>query len=108
MEVGQLIEVPVVALLPFPGFDSVWPKKRKLFLRGLLDNCIEVRYTHPVTLFDRGQVVKALMARNQDLVHACDILAAYWNGTKGGTANAVQYALGINKQVQIYNTDTIV
>ena len=108
MEVGLHLEMPVVAILPFPGFDSLWPEKGQLHLQGMLDNCAEVRYTHPERITELSKVVAALMDRNRDLINACDVLAAYWNGTKGGTANAVKYALDIKKQVEIYNPDLII
>ena len=108
MEVGHFLEVPVVAILPFPGFDSVWPKDSRLLLQGMLDNCSEVRYTFSEQVTERSKVVSALMERNKCLIDNCDLLVAYWNGTKGGTANAVRFAQSIKKTVQIYNTDLIV
>lgn len=108
MQVGQFLEIPVVALLPFPGFDRVWPQESRLFLQGMLDNCTDVRYTHPDAVTGKGNIVRALLDRDKDLVNACDLMVAYWNGAKGGTAHTVEFTRQAGKKILIFNPDDII
>lgn len=41
--------------------------------------------------------------RNKKMVDACDKLIAIFDGTNGGTANCVNYAKYINKEIIIIN-----
>ena len=108
MEVGHHLEIPVVAILPFPCFSRLWPKSGQDHLKNLLDKCIDVRYTHVEDdITDKASAVQAMMDRDLDLVNACDLLVAYWNGTKGGTAHTVGFAYKIQKPVMIFNPDNI-
>ncbi len=45
--------------------------------------------------------------RNKWMVDNCDLLIAVWNGTSGGTANCVNYAKSINKQIIIINPNSL-
>lgn len=109
MEVGHYLEIPVVAILPFPSFDKLWPESGRKHLRDLLDKCIEVRYTHTdAEITDKSSAVQAMMDRDLDLVNAGDELVAYWNGTKGGTAHTVGFARKAGKPVTIINPDDII
>jgi|SRR6185436_2636543 len=107
MEVGHYLKLPVVAILPFPGFWSLWPESGQKHLASLLAKCSEVRYTHAVQLTDKPAAVQAMMDRDKDLVNACDLLVAYWNGTKGGTAHTVGFANEAKKDILIFNPDEI-
>lgn len=109
MEVGHHLEIPVVAILPFPGFDKLWPDKGRKHLQNLLDKCVDVRYTHSDDeITGRPQAIQAMLDRDKDLVAACDELVAYWNGTKGGTAHTVEFARKAGKPVNIFNPDDII
>jgi nucleoside 2-deoxyribosyltransferase len=108
MEVGHYLGIQVVAILPFPSFDKLWPESGRKHLRELLDRCQEVRYTHTdAEITDKATAVQAMMDRDLDLVNACDELVAYWNGTKGGTAHTVGFAQKAGKPVSIFNPDEI-
>lgn len=109
MEVGHYLEIPVIAILPFPGFSRLWPRSGQEHLQDLLDKCWEVRYTHSdADITDKSSAVQAMLDRDKDLVNACDLLVAYWNGTKGGTAHTVGFAKSADKPVLIFNPDTII
>lgn len=108
MEVGHHLELPVVAILPFPGFDKLWPETGRKHLASLLAKCKEIRYTHAESITDKPQAVKAMMDRDLDLVNACELLIAYWNGTKGGTAHTVGFAKTAKRDILIFNPDVIV
>lgn len=44
----------------------------------------------------------ALLARNQDIVGACDYLIAFWDGESQGTLDTLRKAYRVNKQVFVY------
>jgi uncharacterized phage-like protein YoqJ len=46
--------------------------------------------------------------RNKWMVDHCDALVAIWNGTSGGTANCVKYALSVNKPIVMINPKNLV
>lgn len=102
IEVGLFLELPVIAALPFKGYDSKWPNASRTLYANLLAQCHEVRY------IDTEYKSNAYQKRNEFLVDHCDILAAYWNGTPGGTNNCVNYAMSVKKPTHIFNTDDII
>lgn len=103
MEVGLYLELPVIAALPFEGYDSKWPVASQQIYRKLLDQCHEVRY-----IAGPGYDPAKMQLRNQWMVDNSDVLVAYWNGTPGGTANCVGYAMSKGHKVVIFNTDEII
>jgi len=48
-----------------------------------------------------------MMIRNRYMCDNSNIVIAVWNGSKGGTANAVNYAKKIGKEIIIINPDDI-
>ena len=107
MEVGQHLEIPVVAILPFPGFASVWPQASQDYLKILLAKCQSTRYVHNTLIPDKQWAAQAMLDRDQELVNACDLLVAYWNGTRGGTAHTVRLANKTRKDLLTFNPDEI-
>lgn len=108
MEVGHYLQISVVAILPFQGFDKLWPRSGQEHLRELLDKCVEVRYTRSDSeITSKSKAIQAILDRDKDLVNACDLLVACWNGTEGGTAHTVRFAQKAGKPVNIFNTDII-
>lgn len=108
MEVGHYLEIPVVAILPFPSFDKLWPAEGRKHFRELLDKCVEVRYTNVDSeITDKSRAVQAILKRDKELVRVCDLFVAYWNGTKGGTAHTVGFARDANKPMNVFNPDEI-
>lgn len=97
------MELPVIAALPFQGYDARWPAASRQKYKKLLDKCHEVRY-----ICEPGYTVSKMQIRNEWMVDNCDLLIAYWNGTPGGTANCVAYAHTKNKLTLVYNPDDII
>lgn len=50
---------------------------------------------------DKHQAIKLLNDRNKGMIAAADIVLAVWDGTPGGTANAVKYAQKLQKDIRI-------
>lgn len=103
MEVGLHLELPVIAALPFEGYDSKWPVTSRETYKKLLDKCHEVRY-----ICEPGYAASKLQIRNQWMVDNCDSLVAYWNGTPGGTSNCIDYAISRDKIITEFNPDEII
>lgn len=103
IEVGLYLKLPVVAILPFEGYDSKWPYVSRTLYAKLLDQCEEVRY-----VCEPGYDPAKLQKRNEFLVDACDVLVAYWNGEESGTQNCIDYAISKNKTINLFNTEDII
>jgi hypothetical protein len=80
--------VPFRAYIPFIGQEQVWPSATRLYYKALLDKA------ETIEICSTGGYTKASMQlRNQRMVDDCDVVAALWNGSAGGTANCVAYAI---------------
>jgi len=122
--IGATEEIPYTAAIPFIGQDRVWPiKSRKVYLHYLkLASSIYIvnqdlymnyamfheLYTREDTEYSRSEIIKFLDDRNKWMIDNCDRLIAVYDGTKGGTDNAVRYAMstGVNKPTTIINPHT--
>lgn len=103
MEVGLHMDLPVIAALPFKGYDSRWPRASRERYQKLLDKCYEVQY-----ICEPGYEARKLQTRNEWMVDNCDVLVAYWNGTPGGTNNCVEYAVHVGRQINVFDTNDII
>jgi uncharacterized phage-like protein YoqJ len=94
-ETGIALGIPVVAAIPFPGQDAIWPEESKQRYRGIL--------AHPLVLevyISKGAYNPDLMKkRNCWMVDHCDLLVAVWDGSRGGTAHCARYAKAVSKPV---------
>lgn len=102
MEVGFDLEIPVVGVVPFEGFDSNWPVASQVKLKTLLAKCEEVIYVS-----EPGYSLEKLDLRNRYLVDNCDTLVAYWNGSASGTQNCVDYAGSLGRRTIIINPEEL-
>ena len=102
MEVGLFLKIPVIAAVPFKGFERKWPVASQQKLEILLAQCSEVVY-----VCEPGYAPAKLQQRNEWMVSECDALRAYWNGTPSGTKNCVDYAERLGVQVTIVNPEKL-
>ena len=102
MQVGLHLHLPVIAALPFEGYDAKWPVASRQEYKRLLDRCQLVKY-----VCEPGYAASKLQRRNEWMVDNCDALVAYWNGTPGGTKNCIDYAVKHKKTIYGFNTDQI-
>lgn len=86
--------VPLVMALPFNGFECKWPRESQLFLHSLMEEADEIVY-----VCESGYAPWKMQERNKWMVDNSDAVLALWNGTPGGTANCVKYALTGNKEI---------
>jgi uncharacterized phage-like protein YoqJ len=103
IEVGLHLDLPVIAALPFEGYNSRWPDTSRKKYEQLLDKCWQVFY-----VCEPGYEPWKLQTRNQWMVDNSDVLTAYWNKSAGGTANCIDYAIKRNKVINEFNTDKII
>lgn len=86
--------VRCVAAVPFAGQEARWPWASRRRWSRLLDAADEV---HVVS--DGGYAPHKMQVRNEWMVDHADVVAALWDGTRGGTANCVRYAIGQGKPI---------
>ena len=103
MEVGLHMDLPVVAMLPFEGYDKMWPEFSRKKYRKLLDRCEEVMYVS-----EPGYTAWKLQKRNEQMVDNCEVLVAYWDGSAGGTMNCLDYAGAQKKIVNTFHLQDII
>lgn len=82
------LDIPFHAYIPFRGQELRWPIATRATYNALLKKAQFVRVCS-----DGDYSPRAMQIRNQCMVDACDLLLALWNGTPGGTANCVAYAV---------------
>lgn len=102
MEVGLHLDLPVIAVLPFEGFDSKWPVASRQKYGKLLDKCSEILYA-----CEPGYEPWKLQKRNEVMVDNCDVLTAYWDGSESGTLNCIDYAGAQNKIINTFHLSDI-
>lgn len=103
MQTGIIIGFPVIAALPFEGYDLRWPEASRKEYQKWLDKCREVVYVSP-----GGYHPAKMQTRNEWMVDRADSIVAYWNGSEGGTANCVGYAQAKGVRTTIFNPDDII
>jgi uncharacterized phage-like protein YoqJ len=80
--------LPWDAYVPFLGQESAWPADSQREYSRLLKLARRVQVCSP------GEYsAKKMQWRNMAMVNECDVLLAVWDGSDGGTANCVRYAL---------------
>jgi uncharacterized phage-like protein YoqJ len=83
----------LVAAIPFAGQERVWPQAAQERYRSILARADEVVVLrHPTTIPTSAQVAGWLHARNRWVIDRADLLVAVFDGSPGGTAEAVRYA----------------
>ena len=95
-------EIKLIAVVPFEGVEESWHSEWRDRFYSVLRECDEV-----VTVCDtyhRG----VYQQRNEYMVDRSRHIIAFFDGTKGGTANTVKYGLLHSREIlNIYDTDPI-
>lgn len=81
--------IPLWAYLPFVGQEGRWPPQSRERYHLLLSQAEKIVVVSP-----GGFAAPKMMARNRAMVDDCQLLLAFWDGSKSGTGNAVVYAKG--------------
>ncbi len=88
------MHIPVVAAVPFSGQESTWPLASRDRYQQILSQCQRVEIICPGPYGSWK-----MQERNQWMVDNSDMVIALWDGSDGGTANCVQYAERLNRQI---------
>lgn len=99
--------VPLIAAVPFEGFDSKWPTPSRRVYQSILEKAQEIvvidkvndgRYQELNNNIPPGvySPIK-LQTRNVWMVDNCELLVALWDGSSGGTANCLKYARAVKR-----------
>lgn len=62
-----------------------------------------INHASAETIYGKTYYPALMQKRNQGMIDHCDQLIAIWDGSSGGTANAVHYAQTINKPIIYFN-----
>ena len=103
MEVGLHLNLPVIAALPFKGYNDRWPDFSRKAYDKLFDRCEEVLYVS-----EPGYSAEKLQVRNEWMVNNSDALVAYWTGVPGGTSNCIGYAQSRSIRTTVFDLNDII
>ena len=95
------LKLPLLCAIPCKNHSRKWLKESKIIYDNILKQASEV-----ILVTNTEYNPYLMQVRNEYMVNKSDIVLAFWNGTKGGTANCVKYARNKNKKVYIFNVDT--
>ena len=103
IEVG----IPLIAAVPFNGFHKKWVPESQRAFQAILNKASEVVIVDELrdgTYQElNGNIapgiynVAKLQTRNIWMVDNCEMIAALWDGSSGGTANCLKYARGMKR-----------
>lgn len=92
--VANKLKIPFIAAVPFLGQELIWPKSSQIIYHNLLSKALE-----KVIVSDGSYSPSKLQIRNKWMVDNCDKLIACFDGSTGGTANCIEYAKSLNKEI---------
>ena len=95
-------EIKLIAVVPFKGFELSWGSEWRERFNKLLSECDEV-------VFVSDYYHKAIFQqRNEYMVDRCRHVIAFFDGSKGGTANTVKYAnIHCREVYNVFDTDPL-
>lgn len=85
--------IPFIAAVPFKGQESRWPDESQNTYHRLLKRAQRVVYVDEDPMYHGDSYGSKLYMRNKWMVDRASIVIAVWNGSSGGTANAVKSAI---------------
>ncbi len=87
--------IPLWLILPFPPLvmSKFWKDHQKTALRDTW------AYAEKTSVLAPAYDVSVYQRRNERMVDLSDMVAAFWDGSSGGTGNCVRYALKVGKKM---------
>ena len=95
--------IKVIAAVPCDKQYNKWPEKSQQEWKAVIQRCDDVHYVSNDTYTHW-----CMQKRNEWMVDNADYVIAVWDGTKGGTANCVNYAVKEGKQTTQLHPKTLV
>lgn len=93
-----LAGIPLIAAIPFKGQESRWTPFGRERYRLLLKMASKIVCVSP-----GGYAPEKMQVRNEWMVDYADLVAALFNGSRGGTRNCILYAQGKSPPVPVVN-----
>lgn len=94
-EAAVEMKIPFIAAVPFIGQEQRWRYRDIVRYQRLLKQAQEV-----VVVNNKGSTIGAkFQARNEWMVNKATYILALWDGSAGGTANCVRYAMSVEKKI---------
>lgn len=94
--------IPFIAAVPFIGQESKWSSTAQSYYKTMLSCSSEI-----VVVSEGGYAPYKMQKRNEWMVDKSDLLIGVWDGSKGGTANCIDYARRNKKELIIINPQTL-
>ena len=95
-------DTPLIGACPFPQQARQWSEDDQLEWKAVMDAATEVHTVSPTFWEKDGD--NALHARNRWMVDRGTHLTSFWQGTRGGTAHANDYAVLVGRPRLVINT----
>ena len=87
--------IPFVAAVPFRGQEGKWPYASQREFHDLLTHAAEI------VIVSQGRYAPwKMQLRNEWMVDNSGLVLALWDGSTGGTANCVNYARAMRKDIR--------
>jgi uncharacterized phage-like protein YoqJ len=98
-----------ILAIPFKNQNVVWSDNQKYWYNRIVNEADQVTFVDELEKYKVGGInpgiyhVAKMQKRNQFMVDNSNIVIAYWDGSKGGTKNCLDYALSKNKIIYQIN-----
>lgn len=89
-EVCLELGIPFTAAVPFQGQESRWPGESQDKYRMLLKQAAKVIVVDEIPAYHSDHFAGKMACRNKWMVDHSEMTIAVWDGSDGGTANAVR------------------
>ncbi len=101
-EEAMLLRIPVLAAIPCWEQEHFWSDSAKRKYHELLS-----RVQHREQVTDTVYAPGVMQRRNEWMIDRANAVGAVFDGTDGGTCNAVKYAIGARKPIFRYDPRTL-
>jgi uncharacterized phage-like protein YoqJ len=88
-EIAHEMGIPFTVMIPCVEQEAMWPREAKQRYWNMLEVASEVVQVSEKTY---GEDKFCMQRRNMQMIDCADIVIAVWDGSTGGTKNAVDYA----------------
>lgn len=91
-------KIPYVAAVPFMSQVTNHSDEDCATWVSLIQDAVDVKI-----VCEGGYAVWKFQKRNEWMVDNCDLLVAVWDGSRGGTANCIDYAKKVGRPIEYLN-----
>jgi uncharacterized phage-like protein YoqJ len=84
--------IPYIAAVPFEGQEKRWPERTQTRYRGLVKEAADVVVVDTLEKYAVDNVKAKFILRNRWMLDNSEMVIAVWDGSGGGTSDAVREA----------------